>query len=35
LACTSIETRTEMAILAAKNIIAVFDNTAIPNEVQF
>ncbi|XP_060870334.1 glyoxylate reductase/hydroxypyruvate reductase-like [Metopolophium dirhodum] len=31
----SIETRTEMAILTAKNIIAVLDNTAMPNEVQY
>jgi len=31
----SIETRTEMAILTAKNIIAVLDNTAMPREVQF
>ncbi|KAL4089500.1 hypothetical protein QTP88_024526 [Uroleucon formosanum] len=31
----SIETRTEMAILTAKNIIAVLDNTTMPKEVQF
>ncbi|CAH1736953.1 unnamed protein product [Aphis gossypii] len=31
----SIETRTEMAITTAKNIIAVLDNTPMPNEVQF
>jgi len=31
----SIETRTEMAIVTAKNIIAVLDNTIMPKEVQF
>jgi len=31
----SIETRTEMAITTAKNIIAALDNTSMPNEVQF
>jgi len=31
----SIETRTEMAVLTAKNIIAVLDNTPMPAEVQF
>jgi len=31
----SVETRTEMAILTAKNIIAVLDNIAMPKEVQF
>ncbi|CAI6361185.1 unnamed protein product [Macrosiphum euphorbiae] len=31
----SIETRTEIAILTAKNIIAVLDNTAMSTEVQF
>jgi len=31
----TIETRTEMAVIAAQNIIAVLDNTAMPSEVQF
>jgi len=31
----SVETRTEMAILTAKNIIAALDNSAMPKEVQF
>jgi len=30
----SIETRTEMAIVTAKNIIAVLDNTSMINELQ-
>jgi len=30
----TIETRTEMAVLTAKNIIAVLDNSPMPNEVQ-
>jgi len=31
----AIETRTEMAVLTANNIIAVLDNTLMPKEVQF
>jgi len=30
----TIETRTEMAVIVSNNIIAVLDNTAMPNEVQ-
>jgi len=30
----SIETRTEMAVVTAKNIIAVLDNSAMIKEVQ-
>lgn len=31
----TVETRTEMAELTAKNIIAVLDNTPMPEEVKF
>lgn len=34
IASASIETRTEMATVTAKNIIAVLDNTSMINELQ-